>query len=303
MIPLIWILFFATSIIISTSRNTKIEVATPILICVALILTIVFIGKIVKLKDEVIDSDDRELRYLDDRLTDLKSQERHFQYQIDQYLAKINKLEEELATALAKHSEACREYEAEKQREDEICSMVTKKSAQMFELLNYTYSTLLDVSDWQHVDLVIAAIETGRADSMKEALHMLDRQVQTNEIVKATAIASQKIASAIFSNAAKIASMLTEGFIQLSQQMDTMSRQLNAIGRQTGHISEQIADTSQQQIETQQNLQLTTRELMKALNAKANESSEKLMEDVNYIRKLAEDAEPVDTTPKACARV
>lgn len=46
------------------------------------------------------------------------------------------------------------------------------------------FSSLLDERDWKNLDLVIYQIETGRADSIKEALHQVDRELQTERIVK-----------------------------------------------------------------------------------------------------------------------
>ncbi len=55
---------------------------------------------------------------------------------------------------------------------------------QFYRELLAQFSPLLDERDWPHLDLVIYQLETGRADSIKEALHQVDRELQTERIEK-----------------------------------------------------------------------------------------------------------------------
>ncbi len=78
---------------------------------------------------------------------------------------------------------------------------------------------LIDFRDWENVDLIIYYFETGRADDMKEALQLVDRQRQTDEITSAIAMASAAICKTIDSSIARLGMALKESFKMLSLQM------------------------------------------------------------------------------------
>lgn len=116
-----------------------------------------------------------------------------------------------------------------------------------FDALENRFSSVLDVRDWKYVDLVIYYFETGRAETMKEALQLVEREVQTQRIVGAIETATERICRTIERSAAQIVCRL-----------DTISTQLSVlIGQQ---------------------------EMQNALLAKANVTSERLMSDVNFIK-------------------
>lgn len=71
-----------------------------------------------------------------------------------------------------------------------------------------TYSGIIDERDWQYLDLVIFYYETRRADSIKEALQLVDRQKQTEMIVSAVQEAGREICSSIYDAAQMLASTI-----------------------------------------------------------------------------------------------
>lgn len=73
-----------------------------------------------------------------------------------------------------------------------------------------TYSGIIDERDWQYLDLVIFYYETRRADSIKEALQLVDRQKQTEMIVSAVQEAGREICSAIYNAAQMLASTIVK---------------------------------------------------------------------------------------------
>lgn len=80
--------------------------------------------------------------------------------------------------------------------------------------LNDKYGAFLHESDWEHLDYIIYLFATRRADSMKEALHLLDEQKRTEMIVKAVENSSrylaQNISNAINSLGQTLVSKLSE---------------------------------------------------------------------------------------------
>ena len=123
------------------------------------------------------------------------------------------------------------------------------------------YSRLLDERDWQYLDLIIFYFETGRADTMKEALQLVEREVQTQRITDKIEEAPQRIVDAIYTAASRI-----------SGQLGVISAQLSVV-------------TALQTVQIEQNsCVLKEVDLQKALIAKANVTSQKLMKDVAQIK-------------------
>lgn len=143
-----------------------------------------------------------------------------------------------------------------------------KEAAEVvYEELGEEYAKLLDPRDWKYLDLVIFYLETGRADSMKEALQLLEREVQTQRIIGAIQEASARICRTIASAAAVI-----------SSQLNTISSQLSTV-------------ISQQQTQIGQNQRLiAAADMQNALLNKANATSEQLMGDVAYIKNYGTNA-------------
>lgn len=146
---------------------------------------------------------------------------------------------------------------------------IQASSNALYRLLQKEFSPLLDERDWQHLDLIIFYFETGRADSMKEALSMVDRELQTNRIVEAIDMAAREICSSI------------------ERQTEVLQRTMVAC---CAHLSEQLSS-----IETQlavQNAQLSglldAAHMNNALLRHANDSSKQLYEDATRVCHLIE---------------
>lgn len=149
------------------------------------------------------------------------------------------------------------------------------------------YAEVLRESDWGNLDLVIYYIETNRAESIKEALQLVDRQRQTDEIVGAIHGAARTISDTISVGFTQLQSNMVKCFALISDQITAVaveqSKRLNAlsgaINDMQGSISSSIG-----QLASSINVQ-------NALTAKANVSSEQLVSDMHYMRNLAENAE------------
>lgn len=142
-----------------------------------------------------------------------------------------------------------------------IIESVKSNYNSLFTALKKKFCQLIDIRDWQYLDVIIYYFETGRADNMKEALQLLEREIQTERIIGAIDTASKRICSAI------------------NVAVSTLSSQLSVISNQ---LSQSIA-LQQKQLEQTQMI-LNEEKMRNALIAKANVTSEKLMNDVNYIK-------------------
>lgn len=138
---------------------------------------------------------------------------------------------------------------------------ILDKCHALYSVLYDKYFLLLDERDWQYSDLIISYFETGRADSMKEALLLVEREVQTQRIEGAVGIASKHIYKTI-----------TQATVVIASQLDLISSQLfEMISLQC----DQIDSTSRL---------VSSIDMNNALVAKANATSQKIMKDVAIIK-------------------
>ena len=132
----------------------------------------------------------------------------------------------------------------------------------IYNVLLKEYSSFLSPSDWHQLDYIIYLFETGRADSLKESLQLLDDMKRHVELMQVMNHISQTIRT---------------GFNVLNSNMmscfSAMSNQLSTISGQLGD-----ANTAQAQL-------IDKLDFHNAMLKKANETSEKMMNDIEYIKK------------------
>ncbi len=166
-------------------------------------------------------------------------------------------------------------------RIEESISKEAQKSKQIYEGLNSTYSEIVSLSDWENTDLVIFYIESGRADTLKEALQLADKQRQTDQIVKAIGQASDAVCINIRNGAYALGGTIKSSFELLSDQIN---RQYNSLSLGFGAMSEQtsqmISAISSQNESAKQLISAV--ELNNSLQEKANRSSDDLLYDLRY---------------------
>ena len=146
---------------------------------------------------------------------------------------------------------------------DEELKKIEVSAAPLYESCNALSDELAEkytsVSprDWKYVDTLIFYFETGRADSVKEALQHLDREIQTNEIINTIKRSTEYICNTI----------------------KTCTREITA---RLDRISEQLSEIS-----FKQNIIIGQQALQTAIMAKMASSSESLAADVNYMAERA----------------
>ena len=143
--------------------------------------------------------------------------------------------------------------------------------------LSANYGFTLNESDWGNIDLIIHYLETGRADTLKEALALVDRQIQTNQIVSAINAASHSISAHIKSALSKFAAAMTVSFSKLDSTLQTISAQV-AASTETSHV---IAEKINERLDAN----ISELKVQSALIEKSNTTSERLVEDLKYNQK------------------
>ena len=132
---------------------------------------------------------------------------------------------------------------------------------------------LIDFRDWENVDLLIYYFETGRADDMKEALQLVDRQRQTDQIVEAVESASESICKSIDRSMRQLGNALSQSFGVLSKQMAQQHVELMAGMERQADEQRQMAAAQLSEIRAQTAEQRNTQAMNRALLEKISDSS------------------------------
>ncbi len=93
--------------------------------------------------------------------------------------------------------------------------------------LKSQFNSLVDYRDWQYLDIIIYNIETRRADSMKEALILMDREVQTQRIEKAICTATMFISKTLVDGFTMINYTLESNFAMLNESIGKLKQSVD----------------------------------------------------------------------------
>ncbi len=179
----------------------------------------------------------------------------------------------------------------EKQTNAEVCLLTEYKKKHNAEIDYYQlcsnetynslvkeYSSLIDVRDWENLDLVIYYLETRRAISVREALQLADRQHQTEAIIQTFKVATEQIKETILLNSQRLESTIIGCTKVISSGLEDISGRLNAI-----EVNQEIASSHLRNLASQISVS-------NALQAKANTSSEQMMRDIRQMRVYADNS-------------
>lgn len=149
---------------------------------------------------------------------------------------------------------AVEEYEAERER----AAVVLETEVSQYRLLSANLKEesralvhsateaypVIDFRDWGNVDLLIYYFETGRADDVKEALQLVDRQLQTDQITRAIETASQEIQRTVKDSVYRLGQTMVKCFERLSRQMAAQHQEAMTSQIMTNALLSQIATKS-----------------------------------------------------------
>lgn len=167
------------------------------------------------------------------------------------------------------------EIASAKERFTSVCETSIPLIQIIYETLYKNYNDVLRVRDWEYIDLIFHYIDSERADNKKEALLLVDKQKQTEEIVHAVNNATAEICRSIryatdliqFNMDNHFKNLSTQLAVQHSQMMGAMSQTAASISS----LSSKLSDISSQSA------------MQTALLKKNNESSQKLVQSMNNV--------------------
>ena len=198
-------------------------------------------------------------------------------YKDEKYIESRKRIKEnnELISQIKKKS-------AEKTAEcQSIANGISQKGLEMYSLIVREFSQSLpnlDQRDYKHVDLIIYLLETGRAETMKEALQQVDTYVHTEKIVQAIDNASQTISQCIMTNIQSLRNTIEKNTYALGEKtynVSTMSDNQAAFAKD---LNEKLAKTN------------SSLEMQKALLEKSSVSSAEMANNIEKMRLYADEA-------------
>ena len=178
------------------------------------------------------------------------------------------------------------QIQKDREVEREKLEYISKMIENLEEALYDRYNNKVNKSDWKNIDLLLYYLKTNRADTLKEALQLMDKQRQTDEIVKAIGEATQSIQDTIHTTMREMSEALIQSFSVISNQLSQISKNQNTIIAATGRLTDSIG-TLTSKVSDGFSSQVSATELSNALLEKANESSKRLCDELKNCRRLS----------------
>lgn len=164
-------------------------------------------------------------------------------------------------------------------------TLYSKKGTEMYNLVVSEFSKSLpslDQRDYKHVDLIIYLLETGRAETMKEALQQVDTYVHTEKIVQAIDNASQTISQCIMTNIQSLRNTIEKNTYALGEKIDRLTYNVSTMSDNQAafakELNEKLAKTN------------SSLEMQKALLEKSSVSSAEMANNIEKMRLYADEA-------------
>lgn len=148
-----------------------------------------------------------------------------------------------------------------------------KENVRIRDFLANNYNNVITPSDWANIDLIVYYFNTGRADTIKEALQLVDEQRRNDAIVSAIHSAAREISGTIQRNFKALSGMLSSHFSRINMQIEDMSFRMDKLGNEMKNMSSVLGSQISKLTEVNR--------LQSAFMVKAAKSTAELVDDMN----------------------
>ncbi len=164
---------------------------------------------------------------------------------------------------------------------------ITKQKIElMYKSLCEDSKDFLNASDFDKLEYIYYYIETGRSDSIKDALNLVDTQLRHEELVgvlndavkticRAIQYSTNEIKNSINDAKYSICNHLDVGFTNLNSQLNSLNNEMESLGISLSSIikqNDEIIDASR---------------LTNSLIERQNDSCEKMLQDYEYVNRMS----------------
>lgn len=159
-----------------------------------------------------------------------------------------------------------------------------------YSALGNLYGNFLHTQDWRFVDYLIYSFNTGRAESLKEALQLADREDQTQRIIETMQEITRKICETIKYNADRLQENLDRNFQMISDRVAEESQricgQISEVGVKIDRVNANLQQMQiAQGVQTAYLAKISSHTNFAAQMAKhESETSSKLASDMGLMR-------------------
>lgn len=129
-------------------------------------------------------------------------------------------------------------YRKAKLAYDEACDVSLPLAKLVYDTLYENYNDVLRERDWKHVDLLFHYLDSGYADTKKEALLLVEKKIQNDEIVNAIRHAAEEIRDSIRTATDLMRYDMERHFSALSTQLAAQHAELCT---HVGYLGGQVA--------------------------------------------------------------
>ena len=254
---------------------------SPIVVLLILVATVAAGVGLAMLIARIAKKIRRDSRLRSAHIKDMKkyeSEEAAMQAEVARLTAIVQKDEEETPRIIEEAKTTCKKALQKLERERR------KKAQEAQDLITRTYQalvehTIIDSRDWGVLDLIIYAIETGRADSVKEALQTADQERRNDALVGAVASAHQEISKAILASSHQTQHVICQATKALAGTLSAMTSSVTS-GMQ--RLASTVESGFEQVAEGQREIQLAQQTQI-ALQQRANWNSQQLLETMSSV--------------------
>lgn len=141
-----------------------------------------------------------------------------------------------------------------KEKEENIINMSKEKNdigiiaTNIYETITNKYKNVIAQSDYKNIDYLIYYLTTGRADTLKEALLLLDNKLQNDRIVysiaslQKTIVVNYKNITNSIDAISKIVVNLSNSISLMSNSLDSISNSINSFNESTNASLKKLSD-------------------------------------------------------------
>ena len=210
---------------------------------------------------------EEELAYQQQHLENLKSQ-------YNQHLIKIQK-NEGTTKDQERHVDAFIEkakYDISVVNDD--IKKIRDNSIAIKQALAESYKDLISPADWQHIDVIMYYLETHRADSIKEALNIIDSKLQFEQLTNVITSSAEAVCGYIQSGFIKLNNNLIKSHEIIMDKLDDIEYKVDANRELIGSTAQVLARGIDRQV--------SEAKLNNALVKKAHKQIGELLEDMEF---------------------
>ncbi|MBQ7713116.1 MAG: hypothetical protein IJT69_04795 [Clostridia bacterium] len=243
-------------------------------------------------KDNKKQEIDSEKRFIDSCNKEIKT----YEHKIKELYDEIPKVQRETPGIIEKLNEKIETEQGEIGKCNEEIAIIEKdssalsaKSRDVYQALVDAYGAFFHPDNWKHIDRVLYYLNTGRADTIRDSLNLMDQRLNAELIANEIRQSSEMISGEIRRSTREVTAAVSLGAERIRDAMERAASAIvesnkeiaasnDRLAKQTAHANSIAAAN----LAANQRL-VSAQELNNSLQSKANSSMEQLLRDYQVV--------------------